>query len=197
MIFETKPPTNNLVVVKFLKTSVDWVRYFRLVSAIGNSLNSHKNRFDKSDLLEQSLETYSLGKIKWINSKGCDHLLNDGTRMEMKYIEGALIGDTGRTRKIVSSIKLMNSLGTCSHQSLPPDYADYLLLSDKNAIAVIDKTSLCRYIEVTGDGICAKSIPINEFSIIIKQSVVPFVELEFDYVQAKTEMQKRFIEQIL
>lgn len=182
---------------EYLKASVDWNRYFRLISAIGDSLNSNKNRFDKSDLLEHSLEIFSGGVVKWIDDVGADHLLLDGTRIEMKYILGSLQGANGRTKKTISSVKLMNSLGTCTHKSLPQNYADYLLISDSHIVCLLDRDTLSRYIVCRGDGLYAERIPFSQVYTVSKGMPQPAQSSSFDYAQEKRQMQKRFIEQVI
>lgn len=180
-----------------LKSAVDWNRYFRLISVIGDSLNSNKNRFDKSDLLEHSLEIFSGGVVKWIDANGADHLLLNGTRIEMKYILGSLQGAKGRTKKTVSSVKLMNSLGTCTHKTLPKNYADYLLISDSHIVCLLDRDTLSRYVVCRGDGLYAEKIPFTQLHTISKGVPQPVTTIGFDYAHEKRQMQKRFIEQVI
>jgi hypothetical protein len=183
---------------EYLKSSVRWDRYFRLVSLIGDSLNSHKDRFDKSDLLEHSIQIFSGGQVKWIDDLGADHLLPTGERMEMKYVLGCLHGKNRNTKKTIASIKLMNSLGTCTHTTLPKNYADYLLLSDSSIVCLLDKATLSRYVVCRGDGLYAERIPVSQCFIISKaSSALVVVDSPFDYAEQKRQMQKKFIEQVI
>ncbi len=183
---------------EYLKTAVDWSRYFKLVALIGNSLNSNKDRFDKSDILEHSLEIFSDGHIKWIDENGADHILPNGNRMEMKYVCGCLQSKKRRTKRVISSIKLMNSLGTCSHTTLPKTYADYLLISDSHMVCLIDSNALSRYIVTRGDGLNAEGIPVSQVFVVETSLVEPRIPtVSFDYAAEKRQMQKRFIEQIV
>ena len=43
----------------WLRENIDWNKYTTLVKTIGDELNERKLRFDKSDLLERSLELFS------------------------------------------------------------------------------------------------------------------------------------------
>ncbi len=189
-------PTPLARTTEYLKSSVDWDRYFDLVFRIGDSLNSHKNRFDKSDLLEHSIEIFSNGQIKWIDDLGADHLLPTGEKMEMKYVFGCLHGKTRKTKKFIGSIKLMNSMGTCSHSDLPKDYANYLLLSDSSIVSLIDRATLSRYIVSRGDGLYAERIPVAQICVISTASSREMnAQSHFDYAEQKKQMQKKFIEQ--
>ena len=44
-----------------------------MVYNIGDELNTRKNRFDKSDILELAVETFSDGKIIHVDKQGGDH----------------------------------------------------------------------------------------------------------------------------
>jgi hypothetical protein len=184
--------------VEYLKTSVQWSRYFKLISMIGDSLNSHKNRFDKSDLLEHSIEIFSEGKIKWIDDFGADHILPNGERLEMKYVFGCLQTKNRKSKKTVGSIKLMNSLGTCTRKNLPSDYADYLLISDYHIVCLIDKNTLSQYTISRGDGMYAENIPFSQTCVVAKaSSQILLQEKIFDYADQKKQMQKKFVEQVI
>ena len=175
---------------------MNWNRYFILVSAIGNTLNSHKDRFDKSDLLEQSIETYSDGKVRWINLIGRDLQLMDGRTLEMKFMGGCFRGKNGRTRKCIPNIRLMNSLGTCSHSSLPPDYADFLLLSDSTTVGIVNRSTLAMYVKAKGDGLSAERVPYSSFAIVANAGHVGIPIIPFDYLESKRRMQRLFLERL-
>lgn len=179
-----------------LQRDVDWNRYFALVSAIGNTLNSHKDRFDKSDLLEQSIEVYSDGKVRWINLIGRDLQLMDRRTLEMKFMDGCFRGKSGRMRRCISSIRLMNSLGTCSHSSLPPDYADFLLLSDSTTVGIVDRHTLALHVKRKGDGLSAERVPSSSFAIVANAGHVGIPRIPFDYRDAKRKMQRMFLESL-
>lgn len=182
----------------YLKSFVDWTRYFKLVSVIGDSLNSNKNRFDKSDLLEYSIEIFSGGVVKWVDENGSDLVLPNGTKLEMKYVKGCLQSSNRRTKNKIGSIKLLNSLGTCCHKTIPSDYAEYLLVCDSYMVCLIDTKTLSRYTINRGDGLYAEKIPSSLFCIVAKCGTSEIKQkMQFDYAEEKRKMQKRFIEQVV
>ena len=196
MLFTDTPPSPTHEAAAILQHDVKWNRYFILVSAIGDTLNSHKDRFDKSDLLEQSIETYSDGKVRWINLIGRDLQLMDGRTLEMKFMGGCFRGKNGRTRKCIPNIRLMNSLGTCSHSSLPPDYADFLLLSDSTTVGIVNRSTLAMYVKAKGDGLSAERVPYSSFAIVANAGHVGIPIIPFDYLESKRRMQRLFLERL-
>jgi len=54
-------------------SQVEWSKFFDMVYNIGDELNTRKNRFDKSDILELAVETFSDGKIIHVDKQGWDH----------------------------------------------------------------------------------------------------------------------------
>jgi hypothetical protein len=196
MLFTDIPLSPTHEAAAILQRDMNWNRYFILVSAIGNTLNSHKDRFDKSDLLEQSIESYSDGKIQWINLIGRDLQLMDGRTLEMKFMGGCFRGKNGRTRKCIPNIRLMNSLGTCSHSSLPPDYADFLLLSDSTTVGIVDRSTLAMYVKAKGDGLSAERVPYSSFAIVANAGHVGIPIIPFDYLESKRRMQRLFLERL-
>lgn len=56
-----------------LREDVDWDKFFRIVEHTGDDLNSRKDRFDKSDIFELSLQRCSSGNVVWVDKIGWDH----------------------------------------------------------------------------------------------------------------------------
>ena len=54
----------------WLRENIDWHKYTTLVKTIGDELNERKLRFDKSDLLERSLELFSNNEMIYVNLEG-------------------------------------------------------------------------------------------------------------------------------
>tara|TARA_B100000029_G_C17257664_1_gene845158 strand:- start:69 stop:278 length:210 start_codon:yes stop_codon:yes gene_type:complete len=62
------------VVIDILKERVNWDSFFSLVEMVGADLDDRKNRFDKSDLLEQALQEHTHDdSIQWVDKIGWDH----------------------------------------------------------------------------------------------------------------------------
>ena len=70
-----------------LKEDISISDYVNLVYALGSQLNDRKDRFDKSDIIEQSLETYSNGRLKYVDLIGVDHVdTKYNYNIEFKYV---------------------------------------------------------------------------------------------------------------
>lgn len=108
-------------------------QFFDVVTSVGNELNSRKDRFIKSDVLESALAAVSRGTIEWVDQIGYDHLLliSDKT-MEMKTQAGCLFTKKGNIKKRTAKIKLTNTLKK-SMEAVIEETADHLLLADTRA----------------------------------------------------------------
>lgn len=80
-------------VVDYNRANVDWVKVFSVVDTLGKTMNGPKDRFDKSDIIEMSLDIFSNGNIQRVDMVGCDHLLTNlpnsnrtPTTQEMKFV---------------------------------------------------------------------------------------------------------------
>jgi len=156
-------------VADYLKSNVDWARFARLTRALGDQANNAQFRFLKATIFEQSIEEYSNGKIKYVGQDGCDHIISTPTlsaRIEMKYTEGALYTASKKTlRESTGGIKLMNSMGTNTHKTLPATYADFLLFVGNQGAMLFDRATIEEHITPGGDGITA-NIPTKQGIII-------------------------------
>ena len=56
-----------------LRSAINFKDYSSLVFNLGTQLNSPKDRFDKSDIIEQSIEVYSDNRLKYVDLVGRDH----------------------------------------------------------------------------------------------------------------------------
>ena len=111
----------------WLQNNVDWNKYVTLVKTIGSELNERKLRFDKSDLLERSLELFSDQNLKYVNKEGVDHIGPEGVTIEMKFTDTCLFTrKTKKKKNYVSDLQLMNSRGSSEGRTLPESYAEYL-----------------------------------------------------------------------
>jgi hypothetical protein len=103
IISKSMPETEELAKVQkyadILKEVIDWKRLARIIKATGSSLNGPKERFDKSDILEQAVCEYSTekGRFIWEDKVGYDILDKaTGSKIELKYVENALIKKVGK-----------------------------------------------------------------------------------------------------
>ena len=67
---------NTVDLVTWFQQNIDWNKYVTLVDTIGDELDERKLRFDKSDLLERSLELFSNNELVYVNLEGVDHIVN-------------------------------------------------------------------------------------------------------------------------
>lgn len=187
-------------VADFFSKSVDWDLFFSTVDAIGDSLNSPKNRFDKSDILELAIEVFSNKKITHHNKNYRDFYIPSlGIYCEMKYSINLLFNKRGVSKSKIN-LTLINTMGKNEKRNkLPKDYSDYLIAVDSQGCAVIDKLTLSQYLDSSSDSgqIKAKKIPIDKVILVrepldIKRRTIK----NLDYSQAKLELQKEFLTNI-
>ena len=48
--------------------------YSTLIAQVGDQLNDRKDRFDKSDIIEQAVAVYSDDRLAWVDLIGRDHV---------------------------------------------------------------------------------------------------------------------------
>lgn len=182
----------------WLQQNIDWNKYVSLVYTIGDELNERKLRFDKSDLLERSLELFSNGELVYVNLEGVDHIGPEGAMIEMKFTEGSLFTrKTKKQKKHVSDLQLMNSRGSSAGRTLPPGYADFLLIADVDSVAVIAKEDLLPYVVDAGDGLKTSKMPSSmvQYVFVPGQYKPQDIAESKSYKKAKMEMQRQFLSQ--
>lgn len=182
----------------WLQNNVDWNKYVTLVKAIGNELNERKLRFDKSDLLERSLELFSDQNLKYVNKEGVDHIGPEGVTIEMKFTDTCLFTrKTKKKKKFVSDLQLMNSRGSSEGRTLPETYAEYLLICDTDSVALISKTDLLPYVTSAGDGLKTTKLPSDmiQYVFVPGQYKPQDIAFQKSYLESKLDMQNTFLAQ--
>lgn len=180
---------------KDLKKSIDANRYAKLIKSLGPQLNDRKDRFDKADIIEQSLEIYSNSRLIWVDDIGRDHYdtITDFD-LEFKYMSNGLFTKTGK-QKVVVKVKLKNSLGANKGTTID-NPADYYLLGQEDSIAIISGEDVKPYLVGVPDGIEAH-IPFDKLDFIFKpEDVLVDTLVEVSYKQEKRKMQRALIESI-
>ena len=181
-----------------LSNSIDFSRYVRLIDYIGTSLNSRKDRFDKADIIEGCLEVYSNERLKWVDEEGRDHIdTENGNRIEFKYLtDGLYTKKTGNLKPLTSSYKIKNSLGKNKGVTLENN-ADYYILAQQDAMAIIDYESIKKYLRATSDGMEAK-IPSDYLTFIFPKTNKDCKNnsVSINYKEEKRKMQRMIIENI-
>ena len=191
---------NKKDVADFFSKSVDWNLFFSTVDAIGDSLNSPKDRFDKSDIFELAIEVFSNQKIKHYNQNYRDFYIPSlQIYCEMKYSRNLLFNKKGVLKSKIN-LTLINTMGKNEKRnSLPNEYSDYLIAVDSQGCAVIDKLTLSQYLDSSSDSgqIKAKDIPIDKVILVRKPSDIKRKTIKnLDYSQAKRKLQKEFLSNI-
>jgi hypothetical protein len=178
-----------------LKKSIDINRYSKLIKSLGNQLNDRKNRFDKADIIEQSLEVYSDHRLMWVDDVGRDHHdTATGLDLEFKYINNGLFTKTGKQKSIVK-VKVKNSLGANKGITIV-NPADFYLIGQEDSIAIISFKDLKPYLISISDGIEAQ-IPFEELEFIFEPHEVQVNSLvNVIYKEEKRNMQRSLIESI-
>ena len=183
-----------------LSNKIDWARFFNLVEAIGDKLDGPKDRFDKSDIFEESIQHFSDGSVLWVNEVGHDHLIGS-IPSEMKTQKNCLFTKAGNVKNKTSKIKLMNSLGDCSNRKKDDVIKfDYLMIVDTGSklsfsVAFIHKEHIQdSWLDFTKDGVILQ-IPTENLTFVVnpKELKLENNNDKISYIEEKAEARKRFI----
>lgn len=179
-----------------LQTVLDSSRYATLIQNLGTQLNDRKDRFDKSDIIEQSIEIYTNGRLKWVDDIGRDHHDTEtGYDLEFKYIADGLFTAKRKNPKKDVKVKLKNSLGKFKSTTIK-DPADYYMIGQQDAIAIISWEEIKNFLVAVPDGIEAH-IPFESLTFVFTPSDVETSSLvDVNYKQIKAETQRKLIESI-
>jgi transcription termination factor NusB len=184
----------------FNKTfSPDYPKLARVCYKIGSDLNGRKDRFDKSDIIEQAVECITGGMLKWVDGEGYDNYCHTlDYKVEVKSEACALYTKKKKEKKKHVDLKLTNTLQNKTAKKALEETADDLLIVDSyhGAAAVVPyKVAInCSY-EVA-DGFRTK-IPTNEIEILYfpvdGEEPLACLNEGKSYKEEKKEAQRRFI----
>jgi hypothetical protein len=205
-------------VQEYLKSTVNWTKFFSVVDTLGTSMNGQKDRFDKSDIIEMALDAYSNGAIQYVNDDGVDHKLinlldlnGNPSTQEMKFVgvlfyKEFVVERANKKRGTASvkelqlanqpvSLKLVNSMGSNTHTKLPSTYAEFLLVADNHSVHVIKVADLTPYLKFGGDGIEASKVPCSLFHKVVGPEDISSRQalVGFDYKAEKLAFQRNFL----
>lgn len=113
----------------------------------------------------------------------------------MKYSETCLYGKH-KVRKCVTDLQLLNSRGSGIGRGLPDNYASFLLVCDRQGVAVVDRQTLSEFVVGVGDGIKTKGLRVDRMALGPCRAALPAGDRESpvsDYRREKRAMQLRFI----
>lgn len=180
-------------ILKYLNVS----RYYKLVNGLGPQLNDRKSRFDKSDIIEQSIDIYSNGTFKWVDQEGYDLFdAEQNVKIEVKYEDQGLFTQTGKNKGCVR-YKIKNTLKELKTPTLS-NPADYYLFLELNGMALISYKDMEEYLYITNakDGIECK-IPFGKTVLFSKNDKKEESnELLINYKNEKHKLQRKIIELI-
>jgi len=174
---------------KHIKDNLDIVTYSSMVTSLGNSLNSRKDRFDKSEIIEKSFELYSNGKFKHVDDIGRDHRDEENNiDLEFKFSENGLFTKVKKLPKKYVTVKLKNSLG--KNKGITIDNpANFYVIGQQDSIAIISYADIEPYLIDEDDGISAK-IPLDKLTFVFKPNEVSDkikINEKLSYKQFKAE----------
>jgi len=208
---ETEELTKVQKYADILKEVIDWKRLARIIKATGSSLNGPKERFDKSDILEQAVCEYSTekGRFTWEDKVGYDILDKaTGSKIELKYVENALITKGGKEKEVTGGYRLKNHLsskkvkneesGIVSPTIKRP--ADFYLLMSKRKCVLTTYELMIPFLVESDDATSLNKMPLNKTVIISKfeedEITIQDSNLQ-QYIDRKRQMQTEYIKSIL
>ena len=181
-----------------LIANLDVLRFFKLVNGLGRQLNDRKSRFDKSDIIEQSLDVYSESHLQWVDEIGYDMIhAESGRTVEVKYQDYGITTRAGKRKKTLT-FKIKNTLKNLTTHCLS-EPADYYLFLDLQTIVGITYTKMEPYLHITksGDGIECK-IPIECVEILCERGALASDACAtVNYKEEKHKLQRRLIDMVV
>ena len=178
-----------------LKEDISISDYVNLVYALGSQLNDRKDRFDKSDIIEQSLETYSNGRLKYVDLIGVDHVdTKYNYNIEFKYVADGIFTKKKKPKKLIK-VKLKNSLGKYKGTTIDKP-ADFYMIGQQDSIGIISWNKIKNFLVAVPDGIEAH-IPFDSVDILFyPDEVLVNKNIDINYKKQKIEMQNKIIESV-
>ena len=181
-----------------LIANLDVLRFFKLVNGLGRQLNDRKSRFDKSDIIEQSLDVYSESHLQWVDEIGYDMIhAESGRTVEVKYQDYGITTRAGKRKKTLT-FKIKNTLKNLTTHCLS-EPADYYLFLDLQTIVGITYAKMEPYLHITksGDGIECK-IPIECVEILCERGALASDACAtVNYKEEKHKLQRHLIDMVV
>ncbi len=183
--------------ISALQKYVDWQRFFRLVSAIGTSLDGPKDRFDKSSILESAVAYYcSRPKmLVWVDGAHHDHeftLDRVSATVEMKFSHSLMSTSATGKLKRQTTARLRNVLSSNDRadrkRRFQSNLADYLLLADHRRIGVLDRRTVIRHADFEASDCIHLVIPTTKVALVAERVGSMPAALCCDYLERKKRM---------
>ena len=189
---------NTITYAKELRGVFNRNAYSTLIAEIGTQLNDRKDRFDKSDIIEQAVAVYSGDRLAWVDLIGRDHVDSvTGFDLEFKYVSDGLFTKVKKLPKKTVNVKLKNNLG--SHKGITVDHpADFYMIGQQDAIAIISWEDIKEYLVAVPDGIEAR-IPFDALSFVFDFNDIDYKndKIGLDYKKIKMDTQRKLIKTFL
>ena len=189
---------NTKTYAKELRDVFNRNAYSTLINEIGTQLNDRKDRFDKSDIIEQAVAVYSGDRLAWVDLIGRDHCDTETEfDLEFKYVSDGLFTKVKKLPKKTVIVKLKNNLGTHKGTKVS-NPADFYMIGQQDALAIISWEDIKKYLVAVPDGIEAR-IPFDALSFIFDFNDIDYKEnkIGVDYKKIKMDAQRELIETFL
>jgi len=181
-------------VTQYLIDNVDWNLVFSVMLSLKRKYNTGAETFVKSDIVSETIEQASNGKLKYINDVGCDFYIGElDVRIEMKSTNSNIFPKTGKKFTSVVKLKNFRGLKNINIDSMSKTF-DYLLLLEPLKCGIVSYENLIPYFEIYTDGIGAKA-DVNDIQFIKEVAEVKTTNiLLFDRYE---QMKKQIIKDVM
>ena len=179
-----------------LRAAIDSERYARLIVSLGSQLNRAQDRFDKSDFIEQGVAEFSGGRLNWVDEQGRDFRDAElGFDIEFKYETDLMFTPARKNESSSIKPKIKNSLGKNKGTNIP-DMAEFYLLGQQDALALVSDDTLEEYLVSVPDGIEAH-LDFDALEFVFRPEEIGDVDpVEINYKTRKMEMQREILKSI-
>jgi len=187
-----------MTIYDFNKTfSPQYYNLAKVCKHLGTELNDRKNRFDKSDILEQALEAATGNKLRWVDEQGYDHYCPElDYKAEMKTESCALYSKKTKKLKGKVSLKLTNTLQNKNEKKKLEETANDLIIVDSfhGAVGRVPYSVAIEHAIEIADGFKTE-IPIDKIEILFEGITENNELLEnSSYMEQKKKMQKDYVQ---
>lgn len=178
------------------KECINFPSFFAMCLNTSACLNKPSDRFAKGGLREKGLESFSNGRLRWIDQEGRDNH-DDILELDIEFKTTKLKTKTGKNKKFVSA-RLKNTMGdnaTCSIKNP----ADIYMFGGCDGLVICDYKTLEPYLRMTKDALECK-IPYEKVTPIAFASdyneeikAIMVATKSVDYVAMRKKMEMEFL----
>jgi hypothetical protein len=177
---------DTVTYAKDLRNVIDDRWYTTCATILGEELNERADLPDKGTLLEKTVRDASGRRFEWVDQIGYDLVDSKfGYKVELKFASYSLITERGMPRDNVT-VRIKNNRGS-NKGTVIENPADYYIIGQENAMAVISGKDIQKHLIAKGDGIDAR-IPYSELISIFKYSEPYEIKIK-PYKEKKNELQ--------